>query len=91
MSCGSHISAVVQVQSVVPDQLLLQMLVSWLGPLTEGKPSIGKMEEKVKASSKATAHTEIAGIGKAPQRPPLKVRHVVGFCGLVLPGLWYVT
>lgn len=62
-----------QVQSVVPDQLLLQMLVSWLGPITKEKEDVLKAKEKRKPAVKSCREVEKPGAEQEPQRPPLKV------------------
>ena len=63
-----------QVQSVVPDQLLLQMLVNWLGPLNQEKETPVREPERKKQALKISTETEKAGPEKETQRPPLKVQ-----------------
>ncbi len=64
-----------QVRGVVPDQLLLQMLVSWLGPLPENAKKLKTAHGKKRpAAPLATIATEDGkpAVGAKKHRPPLK-------------------
>ena len=58
---------------MVPDQLLLQMLVTWLGPVAQ-PPASERVEDKFVAKSEAGENAAKERLVQQPNRPPLKVR-----------------
>ena len=68
---------------MVPDQLLLQMLVTWLGPVAQ-QPAPARAEDKFVTKSEACEDASKERLVQQPNRPPLKVMSAAFECKALL-------